>query len=152
MFNCNWSFFIGGLLVAAGWDPFTLVERGVAAAAQISGGVKPRWEKELPASLDVFGWCTWDAFYSTVSARGISEGLQSLLTGGTPPKLLIIDDGWQVGSATVALTLLGSMLGQEGWIVGIWNILNKNSLISFVCFEWVHMAHPQALRAIDSCV
>lgn len=50
----------------------------------------------MPKSLDVFGWCTWDAFYSTVSAKGINEGLKSLNDGGTPPKLIIIDDGWQV--------------------------------------------------------
>lgn len=40
--------------------------------------------------------CTWDAFYSTVSARGLVEGLSSLHAGGIAPKLLIIDDGWQV--------------------------------------------------------
>ena len=30
----------------------------------------PLREKPLPGLLDVFGWCTWDAFYSRVSARG----------------------------------------------------------------------------------
>jgi raffinose synthase len=58
------------LYLAAGWDPFQLVDRGIAAAAALSGTAKPRVEKSLPASLDVFGWCTWDAFYSRVSARG----------------------------------------------------------------------------------
>ena len=58
------------LLCAAGWEPFGLVERAVAAAGELSGGARPRAAKQLPASLDSFGWCTWDAFYSTVSARG----------------------------------------------------------------------------------
>lgn len=58
------------LYMAAGWDPYQLVDRAVAGAAAISGGAKPRTEKVLPPSLDVFGWCTWDAFYSRVSARG----------------------------------------------------------------------------------
>ena len=35
-----------------------------------TGGAKPLREKALPGLLDVFGWCTWDAFYSRVSARG----------------------------------------------------------------------------------
>ena len=35
-----------------------------------AGGAKPLREKQLPKLLDVFGWCTWDAFYSRVSARG----------------------------------------------------------------------------------
>lgn len=59
-----------GLYVAAGSDPFELVDSAVAAAAAISGDAKPRTEKHLPPTLDVFGWCTWDAFYSRVSAQG----------------------------------------------------------------------------------
>lgn len=83
------------LYVAAGTDPFALVDFAVEAAARISGTAKPRREKQLPATLDVFGWCTWDAFYSSVSARGLHEGLATLVEGGTPPRFVIIDDGWQ---------------------------------------------------------
>ncbi|KAM0940290.1 putative galactinol--sucrose galactosyltransferase [Dioscorea sansibarensis] len=49
----------------------------------------------IPANLDWFGWCTWDAFYTQVNPKGIMEGLQSLSDGGTPARFLIIDDGWQ---------------------------------------------------------
>ena len=52
-----------------------------------------RAQKQVPKSLDVFGWCTWDAFYWQVSAKGVMDGLQSLHDGGVPPKLLVIDDG-----------------------------------------------------------
>jgi len=83
------------LYVAAGQDPFELIDFAVEAAAKLSGTAKPRREKQLPATLDVFGWCTWDAFYSRVSARGLHEGLASLVEGGVPPRFLIIDDGWQ---------------------------------------------------------
>ncbi|KAL4442956.1 hypothetical protein ABPG77_008447 [Micractinium sp. CCAP 211/92] len=83
------------LLVAAGSDPFKLVDGAVAAAARLSGTSKPRGEKEVPGSADVFGWCTWDAFYSRVSAAGVEAGLASLVAGGAPPRFLIIDDGWQ---------------------------------------------------------
>ncbi|KAH9678949.1 putative galactinol--sucrose galactosyltransferase 2 [Citrus sinensis] len=51
--------------------------------------------RSLPSFLDWFGWCTWDAFYTDVTAEGVDEGLKSLSAGGTPPKFLIIDDGWQ---------------------------------------------------------
>eukprot|EP00873_Tetraselmis_striata_P002585 jgi/Tetstr1/422849/TSEL_013640.t1 len=84
------------LLVAASWDPYALMEEAVTAAAALSGGGRPRTMKELPASLDAFGWCTWDAFYSRVSARGLDEGVKSLQNGGVPPKLVILDDGWQM--------------------------------------------------------
>ncbi|GFR50303.1 hypothetical protein Agub_g12493, partial [Astrephomene gubernaculifera] len=84
------------LYIGASWDPYELVDRGVAAAAALSGGARPRTAKAMPPSLDGFGWCTWDAFYSTVSARGLAEGLSSLEDGGVCPQLLIIDDGWQM--------------------------------------------------------
>ncbi|GJN09672.1 hypothetical protein PR202_ga27697 [Eleusine coracana subsp. coracana] len=58
--------------------------------------------------LNWFGWCTWDAFYTNVTAEGVKEGLQSFEKGGVAPKFVIIDDGWQsvsmdpVGIASIA--------------------------------------------------
>jgi raffinose synthase len=52
------------------------MEEAVTAAAALSGGGRPRSVKHLPPSLDVFGWCTWDAFYSRVSARGLPSPLK----------------------------------------------------------------------------
>eukprot|EP00887_Chlorella_sp_A99_P005608 scaffold1.g5608.t1 len=74
------------VLVAAGRDPFMLVEAAVAEAAARSGGARPLRDKQLPPNLDVFGWCSWDSFYSAVSASGLSEAVQSLSSGGTPPR------------------------------------------------------------------
>ncbi|KAL0403803.1 UNVERIFIED_CONTAM: putative galactinol--sucrose galactosyltransferase 6 [Sesamum radiatum] len=54
-----------------------------------------RNEKKLPGIVDYFGWCTWDAFYQEVTQEGVEAGLESLKAGGTPPKFVIIDDGWQ---------------------------------------------------------
>jgi raffinose synthase len=31
---------------------------------------------QLPSFLDWFGWCTWDAFYTDVTAEGVKEGLE----------------------------------------------------------------------------
>jgi raffinose synthase len=47
------------LLIAAGADPFELVDAAVAAAAARSGGARPLAEKRLPPSVDYFGWCSW---------------------------------------------------------------------------------------------
>ena len=47
------------LLAAAGADPYELMDRAVVAAAALSGGARPRWDKEMPEALDYFGWCTW---------------------------------------------------------------------------------------------
>lgn len=83
------------LLIAAGDDPFALVEYAIPEAASLSGGARPLRSKQLPPSIDVFGWCSWDAFYSSVSAQGLVDAVSSLAAGGTPPKFVIIDDGWQ---------------------------------------------------------
>lgn len=84
------------LLAAASSDPYLLIDTAVAHAAQLSGTAKPLRQKRLPSSVDVFGWCSWDAFYSSVSAQGLADAVVSLTAGGVPPKLVIIDDGWQV--------------------------------------------------------
>ena len=95
-----------------------------------AGAAKARTAKQLPDFVKAFGWCTWDAFYSRVSAEGegvgdccllsrhkqhhllsscfpthvgINEGLRALEEGGVPPKLLIIDDGWQTTELDAAL-------------------------------------------------
>jgi len=83
------------LLLACGDDPFALIEAAVPEAAKYSGTAKPLREKRLPPSIDKFAWCSWDAFYSSVSAQGLMEGVRSLSAGGVPPKMVIIDDGWQ---------------------------------------------------------
>jgi hypothetical protein len=88
----DWSSLV---LVAVDRNPYNLVDRAVPLAASYSGGGKKLTEKKVPDSLDYFGWCSWDAFYSSVSAHGIFSGVESLQSGCTPPKFIIIDDGWQ---------------------------------------------------------
>lgn len=80
---------------AAESDPFAAIAGAVAAVRSCLGTFRPRAEKKLPAIVDYFGWCTWDAFYQDVTQEGVEAGLQSLAAGGAPPKFVIIDDGWQ---------------------------------------------------------
>ncbi len=88
--------FTSALYIATGSDPFELIARGVATAASLSGTAKPRLSKAVPPIAEKFLWCTWDAYYSTISAEGLKLGIASLVAGGTPPRGVIIDDGWQV--------------------------------------------------------
>jgi raffinose synthase len=62
--------------------------------ARMSTG-RLRSEKPLPAFVEQFGWCTWDAFYQDVSQEKVREGLESFARGGVTPKYLVLDDGWQ---------------------------------------------------------
>ncbi|CAI9779689.1 unnamed protein product [Fraxinus pennsylvanica] len=81
--------------ICAGTDPFETIHEAMRAVKLHLGTFRLRDEKKLPGILDYFGWCTWDAFYREVSQEGVEAGLQSLCASRTPPKFVIIDDGWQ---------------------------------------------------------
>ncbi|KAL8492825.1 hypothetical protein ACS0TY_024138 [Phlomoides rotata] len=89
------SAFTHTVYVASGTDPFKTVFEAMRAVKSHLGTFKLRSEKKLPGIVDYFGWCTWDAFYQEVTQEGVEAGLESLKSGGTPPKFAIIDDGWQ---------------------------------------------------------
>ncbi|XP_057770328.1 probable galactinol--sucrose galactosyltransferase 2 [Salvia miltiorrhiza] len=83
----------------AGTNPFEVINQAVKAVEKHLQTFQHREKKKMPSYIDWFGWCTWDAFYTDVTAEGVEEGLKSLSEGGTPPRFLIIDDGWQqIGS------------------------------------------------------
>ena len=84
-----------GLFIAADANPYALVEQAAPAVMAHMRTGRLRRDKALPAFLDQFGWCTWDAFYQEVSHDKIRQGLESFARGGVRPKLLILDDGWQ---------------------------------------------------------
>ena len=86
---------VRALYVAAGDDPYELLHRGFSEVAERTRTFVPRASKRAPASLDAFGWCTWDAFYSSVTPADVLRGLGALRGAGAPPRLLILDDGWQ---------------------------------------------------------
>jgi raffinose synthase len=83
------------LFVAAGEGPFELLERGARAVQSRLATGPLRADKPLPAFVDHFGWCTWDAFYTDVSAEKVRAGLEMFRGAGVAPKFIILDDGWQ---------------------------------------------------------
>ncbi|PON77066.1 Glycosyl hydrolase [Parasponia andersonii] len=89
------SSFTHSLFIHAGTDPFAAVREAVTAVKLHLKTFRQRHEKKLPGIVDYFGWCTWDAFYEEVTQEGVEAGIKSLASGGTPPKFVIIDDGWQ---------------------------------------------------------
>ncbi|KAL0358405.1 UNVERIFIED_CONTAM: putative galactinol--sucrose galactosyltransferase 6 [Sesamum angustifolium] len=83
------------IVYTLGIDPFGTIHDAIKAVKLHLGSFRMRNEKKLPGIVDYFGWCTWDAFYQEVTQEGVEAGLESLKAGGTPPKFVIIDDGWQ---------------------------------------------------------
>ncbi|XP_038878259.1 probable galactinol--sucrose galactosyltransferase 6 isoform X2 [Benincasa hispida] len=93
--NTKASSFTHSLFIHAGTDPFDAISDAMKAVKLHLNTFRLRQEKKLPAIVDYFGWCTWDAFYQEVTQDGVEAGLESLAAGGAPPKFVIIDDGWQ---------------------------------------------------------
>lgn len=83
------------LYMHAGDDPYSLVKDAIKVARIHLGTFKLLEEKTPPGMVDKFGWCTWDAFYLKVHPQGVWEGVKGLVDGGCPPRLVLIDDGWQ---------------------------------------------------------
>lgn len=83
------------VFVAAGSDPFEVITNAVKTVEKHLETFSHRERKKTPDMLNWFGWCTWDAFYTDVTAEGVKQGLESLEKGGVPPRFVIIDDGWQ---------------------------------------------------------
>ncbi|KAF8646180.1 hypothetical protein HU200_065939 [Digitaria exilis] len=111
--------------VHAGTNPFDTITQAVKCENRIAAGWLPLpggvallpllGTQALPSFVDWFGWCTWDAFYTDVTAEGVKQGLQSLAEGGTPPRFLIIDDGWQqIGSENKEEESSNAVVVQEG--------------------------------------
>lgn len=86
---------VTGLFIAVGTDLYALLEAAARAVAAHLGTGRLRKEKKLPAFVEHFGWCTWDAFYQEVSHDKVRAGLESFKAGGVEPRTLILDDGWQ---------------------------------------------------------
>lgn len=90
---------MNNVYVHAGTNPFDTITQAVKAVEKHTQTFHHREKKTVPSFVDWFGWCTWDAFYTDVTADGVKQGLRSLAEGGAPPRFLIIDDGWQqIGS------------------------------------------------------
>ncbi|CAN6308801.1 unnamed protein product [Urochloa humidicola] len=101
--------------VHAGTNPFDTITQAVKVVERHLQTFHHREKKKLPSFVDWFGWCTWDAFYTDVTAEGVKQGLQSLAEGGTPPRFLIIDDGWQqIGSENKEEESTNAVVVQEG--------------------------------------
>ena len=60
----------------AGDNPFDAIASAVRAVEKHLQTFHHRERKKLPSFLDWFGWCTWDAFYTDVTADGVKHGLQ----------------------------------------------------------------------------
>ncbi len=81
--------------VAVGADLHALMEDAARVVAARLGSGRLRRDKPLPAWVEGFGWCTWDAFYQEVDQTKVRAGLEGFRKLGVMPRMMILDDGWQ---------------------------------------------------------
>jgi len=63
------------LVLTCADSPFKAVEAAMALASKaMNGTFRLRSCKSPPPVVDVFGWCTWDAFYHAVTPAGVEVG------------------------------------------------------------------------------
>ncbi|KAF9626629.1 hypothetical protein IFM89_037422 [Coptis chinensis] len=89
------SIFRCSMYIHVGDNPHNLIKEAMKVVRVHLGTFKLLEEKSAPGIVDKFGWCTWDAFYLNVQPEGIWEGVKGLVENGCPPRLVLIDDGWQ---------------------------------------------------------
>lgn len=86
---------MNAVYIAVGNDPFQLIHKAFEEVSDTLQTFLPLSQKTIPSTVNDFGWCTWDAFYSRVHPQGILNGIQALKDAGVPARNLILDDGWQ---------------------------------------------------------
>ncbi len=87
--------------VGVGDEIHALMTAGAKAVTARLGSGRLRSEKSLPAWIDGFAWCTWDAFYQEVDQAKVRAGLESFKALGVMPRMMILDDGWQQEHVTL---------------------------------------------------
>ncbi|KAJ3085175.1 hypothetical protein HK102_000243 [Quaeritorhiza haematococci] len=60
--------------------------------SSVDGKVAQKKQKQF---YDYLGWCTWNSFYTEVSASKILQELETFRKQGIQISTLLIDDGWQ---------------------------------------------------------
>ena len=83
------------LHVAAGRDPHALLASSAREVARALPAAALRRDKPAPPFQDFLGWCTWNAFYTEVTAEKFLGGLARFRALGLRPGFAIVDDGWQ---------------------------------------------------------
>lgn len=83
------------MLVCKGKDPIALMRASIKLLSETLKTFRLREDKRLPAFVDYFGWCTWNAYYQEVSEQKVLSGLAAFKKSGVHPRFMILDDGWQ---------------------------------------------------------
>lgn len=95
--------------IGFGDDPYELTSDVYAHALAVMRDTDPkgvigrlRVEKDYPEILGHLGWCSWNAYYTEVTAEGMAANARSFKEADFPVRWMIIDDGWHTISVTEA--------------------------------------------------
>lgn len=80
-------------VLGEGKTPYEAVEAAARMAAA-QKGILTREDKKLPDMFEYLGWCSWDAFYTEISAEKVLQKAEELKEKNVPVRWLLLDDGW----------------------------------------------------------
>ncbi len=91
------------LYIAAGSDPYALMENAALDLKERLGSFNLRRDKKMPEILKLLGWCTWNAFYFEVDGEKILSGLKEFKENGVTLGYTLMDDGWLTTTDTMPM-------------------------------------------------
>lgn len=83
------------MCVTASDDPYKAVHEGFVNMKQSGDITVPLFaERKYPATLEGLGWCTWEAFHTTLTSEKILTKMDEFAAMGHVPSWVLLDDGW----------------------------------------------------------
>ncbi len=81
--------------ITYGENPYSCIHQAGVNAAQFLGHCEMlRENRKFPSVFEKLGWCSWDAFYHTVSEEGLLRKAEEFKEKRIPVGWMLIDDGW----------------------------------------------------------
>lgn len=81
------------LMIAEADSVYRAAEIAVEAACRFKN-IPAKKERKLPEMFEYFGWCSWDAFYTDISADKVLAKVKELKKKKVPARWILMDDGW----------------------------------------------------------
>ncbi|NRA37308.1 MAG: hypothetical protein HRU15_04155, partial [Planctomycetes bacterium] len=77
-------------LITEGKDPLKLIQATMKLLQKRLKTFKLREDKRVPAFTELFGWCTWNAYYQDVSEAKVLRGLEAFRRSGVQPRFMVL--------------------------------------------------------------
>tara|TARA_B110000091_G_scaffold192600_1_gene217142 strand:- start:413 stop:2500 length:2088 start_codon:yes stop_codon:yes gene_type:complete len=124
-----------GLYLLSGSNPQQMIKKASAEIQHELKTFKLRNEKADPWFADYFGWCTWNALSTKLSADALMYAVDNFKQKEIPVKYMIIDAGWQSNTNDYMNSYDGDKKKFPNGLAPVISEMKDNSTIEKV-FAW----------------